>query len=274
MKYIEKHLPTVAINLSLILGTLSMTAIADPATELENNQWQLIQYVNTAGDTIDRLEGSIVDMRLSEGKLTGTAGCNSYFAAYSSDGQMLTFPQPIGTTMKLCPQVLMEQEQAYLGLLGKVNAYQIDNSTLVLLNHEQQAVLKFEPQRPAKLEKTQWVATGINNGQGGVVSSASTERSTAQFIDGKLSGNAGCNQYSGGYTLEDNKLTVGPIMTTRMHCPEPADIMQQEQEFLQAITGTRTLTLDTRKLELRNEEGSLQASFSIKMETKEAEDKK
>lgn len=272
MKHVMKYLPSATINLSLLLGVLSMTAGADTAIELEDSQWQLVQYVNTAGDTIDRLQGSIVEMRLSDGKLSGTAGCNRYFAGYSIDGKNLTFAQPIGASMKLCPPLLMEQEQAYLGLLNKVDTYQIDNTTLVLLNTER-AVLKFEPQQPAKLEKTQWVATGINNGKSGVVSSASTGHSTAQFVDGKLSGNAGCNQYSGGYVLEGNKITVGPIMTTRMYCAEPADIMQQEQEYLQAISGTRVFTLDTRKLELRDEGGSLQASFSIKMETKEAEDK-
>ena len=55
-------------------------------------------------------------------------------------------------------------------------------------------------------------------------------------------------------------------MTTRMHCQEPEDIMQQEQEYLQAITGTRIITLGTSSLELRDEQGALQARFSIKLD--------
>ena len=63
-------------------------------------------------------------------------------------------------------------------------------------------------------------------------------------------------------------------MTTRMHCPEPENIMQQEQEYLQAITGTRIFSLDTSKLELRSEEGALQVRFGIKADAGDSADKK
>ena len=253
----------MTISLSLILGSLTMTADADPATDLETNKWQLIQYLNESGDTEVLLDTSLIDIQLSGGKFNGTAGCNSYFGSYLTEGEKLTFVHPIGATMMLCPEPVMEQERAYLQLLNQVRSYHIDDETLVLLN-QQQSVLKYGIQRPAELENTQWQAAAINNGRSGVVSSVSTTLTNAQFLDGKLTGNAGCNQYSAGYTLEENKITIGPVMTTRKHCPEPENIMQQEQEYLQAITGTRIFTLDTSNLELRNEEGALQVRFSIK----------
>ena len=33
-----------------------------------------------------------------------------------------------------------------------------------------------------------------------------------------------------------DQITIGPAMTTRMHCEEPDGIMDQEQEFLQALS--------------------------------------
>jgi len=263
----------ITITLSLILGGLSMTADADPATDLETNKWQLIQYFDESGDTKVLLDTSLIDIQLSDGKFSGTAGCNNYFGSYLTEGDKLTFPHPIGATRKLCPGPVMEQEHAYLQLLNQVNSFHIDDETLVLLNQKQQSVLKFGVQRPAELENTQWQAAAINNGRGGVVSSATTGLVNAQFLDGKLTGNGGCNQYSAGYTLEDDKITIGPIMTTRMHCPEPENIMQQEQEYLQAITGTRIFTLDTSKLELRSEEGALQVRFGIKADAGRAGEK-
>jgi heat shock protein HslJ len=258
----KKTLQTT-ISLGLILGSLSINADANPATELETRHWQLVQYLNESGATGIPLDARMIDIQLSAGKFSGTAGCNSYFGNYLLEGEKLIIVDAIGTTMKHCPGPVMEQEHAYLELLGQVHSYHIDDETLVLLNQVQQPVLEYGIQRPAELEKTQWQATGVNNGRGGVVSSASTTLTNAQFLDGKLTGKAGCNQYSAGYTLEDNKITIGPVMTTRMHCQEPKDIMRQEQEYLQAITGTRIYTLDTSTLELRNEEGALQARFSI-----------
>ena len=46
----------------------------------------------------------------------------------------------------------------------------------------------------------------------------------------KLSGSAGCNQYFGNYTLDNETLKAGPMGSTMMYCTE--EIMKQEQRFL------------------------------------------
>ena len=259
-----------SITLGFLMGSLAMiTDAADQTTELETRHWQLIQFLNEPDSAQALPDISLIDMRLSGGEFSGMAGCNSYFGSYSTLGEKLTFAHPIGTTMKLCPEPVMEREQAYLRLLEGVTSYHVDDETLVMLDQAQQPVLKFRIQQPAELEKTQWQAAAINNGRGGVVSSAGTELTHAQFVDGKLTGNGGCNQYSAGYTLDQNRITIGPVMTTRKQCQEPEDIMQQEQEYLQAITGTRIFTLGTSRLELRDEQGALQVRFSVKLDAKE-----
>lgn len=51
--------------------------------------------------------------------------------------------------------------------------------------------------------------------------------------DGTLSGNGSCNKLSARYTLEGNKLSIGPIVTTRMACPEA--LLEQEDRVLTAL---------------------------------------
>jgi heat shock protein HslJ len=51
--------------------------------------------------------------------------------------------------------------------------------------------------------------------------------------DGTLSGNGSCNTLSGRYTLEGNKLAIGPIVTTRKACSEA--LMDQEDRVLTAL---------------------------------------
>ena len=258
-----------SVSLGFLLGTLAMTADANQTAQLETRHWQLLQFLDERDDARALPDISLIDMRLLGNKFSGMAGCNSYFGSYSTQGEKLTFAHPIGTTMKICPEPVMEREPAYLRLLEGVTSYHVDDETLVMLDQAQQPVLKFGIQQPAELEKTQWQAAAINNGRGGVVSSAGTELTDAQFVDGKLTGNAGCNQYSAGYTLDQNRITIGPVMTTRMQCEEPEDIMQQEQEYLQAITGTRIFTLGTSRLELRDEQGALQVRFNVKLDANE-----
>jgi heat shock protein HslJ len=43
--------------------------------------------------------------------------------------------------------------------------------------------------------------------------------------DGTLSGNAGCNEYSGPYTVTGNQIKIGPLTSTMMACSDPAGVM-------------------------------------------------
>lgn len=56
-----------------------------------------------------------------------------------------------------------------------------------------------------------------------------------QFYDGRLSGQAGCNRFSGTYAEAGGTLTPGPIMSTRMACPEPR--MTHERKMLRLLGG-------------------------------------
>ena len=44
--------------------------------------------------------------------------------------------------------------------------------------------------------------------------------------DGRLGGHTSCNVMSASYSLKGDQLTIGPVATTRMACPE----LQREQE--------------------------------------------
>ncbi len=50
-----------------------------------------------------------------------------------------------------------------------------------------------------------------------------------------VSGNSGCNNFAGTYTLQDGKLKLGPLAMTMMACIDN-DIMQTEQRFAQALS--------------------------------------
>ena len=62
------------------------------------------------------------------------------------------------------------------------------------------------------------------------------ERPTSLAFDAtRLSGSAGCNRFSGGYTVKDGMLAAGQIAATRMACPGPA--MEQEQALFDLLNG-------------------------------------
>lgn len=228
---------------------------------MEEIHWRLLEYLDTGGEMKPALPDTSVDIRFSEGKLTGSAGCNRYFGAYSIEQGQIQLSAPLASTQMACSPPIDQQEQEYLSLLSRAAAWQEREDRLVLFDGQGRPLLRYAAVAPPSLESTEWKATGINNGRGGVVSTASTNLSTATFADGTVSGSGGCNRFNAAYAAEGDQITIGQAAATRKFCAEPAGIMDQEQHFFAALARARTYSLSPGRLELRDETGSLQVGF-------------
>lgn len=58
---------------------------------------------------------------------------------------------------------------------------------------------------------------------------------SAEFIDGQVQGNAGCNSYSGAYKVDGGSIEIGPISMTEMACMDPEGVMDQELYYLEFL---------------------------------------
>lgn len=78
--------------------------------------------------------------------------------------------------------------------------------------------------------------------------------------EGKLAGNAGCNNFFGSYEVAaDGSIAIGPLGSTRMACPEPE--MAQEMQFLDMLQGVKRFERDGRKLALMDDAGKIIAEL-------------
>jgi heat shock protein HslJ len=60
-------------------------------------------------------------------------------------------------------------------------------------------------------------------------------RATLEFDDaGRASGRGSCNRFSGPFTLSDDRISFGPLMSTKMACVEDA-LTAQEMKYLEAL---------------------------------------
>ncbi len=57
-----------------------------------------------------------------------------------------------------------------------------------------------------------------------------------RFESGRLSGFAGCNNFTGSYELAGDRLVIGPVASTQMACPDPGSTV--EQAFHRALKGS------------------------------------
>lgn len=65
------------------------------------------------------------------------------------------------------------------------------------------------------------------------------------------------------YLTKEEQIIIGRAMTTRKHCAEPDGIMEQEQQYLQALARAHAYTLKPDGLELRDENGPLQVRYRV-----------
>ena len=79
----------------------------------------------------------------SEGKLSGNAGCNSFFGSYEIKGNKL-FTSKIGATRKMCLPIDMEIENKFLNLLATDVVFMRDGHRLELFDTGNVSVFKLQ----------------------------------------------------------------------------------------------------------------------------------
>lgn len=112
---------------------------------------------------------------------------------------------------------------------------------------------------PESLADTGWAIIAID---GQAVRGENDDNYVIQFQSDRLSGRAGCNRFSGTYTRNGNRLMIGPLMSTRMACPEPA--MGHERRAMQVLSGPVTIEFPRGEiLVITGNSGSIRLERSI-----------
>ena len=118
----------------LVLTAIGLTACTANAITLENTNWVLESY-GEQGNLQTVLEGTEITAIFdsAEGQLSGSTGCNSYFASYEANGNKLSI-SAIAHTEMYCdaPEGVMEQEREYLTLLLDAATFQVEDSQLMI----------------------------------------------------------------------------------------------------------------------------------------------
>jgi heat shock protein HslJ len=240
-------------------GHVLLTFIKQPAPDLTGSTWQLISFNDGKGGMESNLTAENITITFGEdGQVSGNAGCNDFSGSYQIDGNRLTFGE-LATTRKMCakPEGVMETEQAFLKNLSDAATFEVVGDALTLYGQDGGKLLVFQPAETSSLTGTPWRLQSFNNGKGGMATTLSTSKITAIFSeDGRIAGNAGCNNYSGGYQVDGGSIAIGPLAATEMYCQDPPDVMETEQTFLKNLGNAASFTIANDELTLFDSEGA------------------
>jgi heat shock protein HslJ len=108
----------------------------------------------------------------------------------------------------------------------------------------------------ATIENTPWRLVAL---QGMPVEAADPQRAPHITLENKrVAGSGGCNRLAGSYVLDGERLAFGPLIGTKMACPQG---MEQERAFLDALPGVKRWRIDGQRLDLLDEGGAALARF-------------
>jgi heat shock protein HslJ len=237
-------------------------ALPSPGTPLEGTLWGLVSYAGADGKTVDVLPDTAVTAQFADGSVSGSGGCNNYFAKYQVDGNQLTVGVG-GATMMACPEPIMAQESAYMANLAASASYVVQEGQLEIAGADGKTLLTYQAIQPTSLTGTVWQLTMYNNGREAVVSTLPGTAITAIFgEDGTLTGSGGCNNYSATYKVDGSSIAVTPVATTSKMCSEPAGVMDQESAYLAALQSAASYSISGSELTILDSNGHTLLHYS------------
>ncbi len=225
-------------------------------TPLVGTQWVLASATDLGVPTT----GVAVTAEFAGGSVTGDSGCNTYRGRYQVDGAKLTIGPDIASTRIACTAGPTAVETAYLARLPRVTTFAIKGSTLTLSGAGGKTLLVYDAIDGAKAIAGDWNATSYYTGTA-IESVITGSTPTATFADGHLSGNGGCNGFTGDYTLSGSAtIKIGPLVSTLMACADAA-VQTQEQHYLAALQLATAYRVTPTTLELLRPGGTIAATF-------------
>ncbi|HEX6040881.1 META domain-containing protein [Longimicrobium sp.] len=102
------------------------------------------------------------------------------------------------------------------------------------------------------LANTSWVLTRMN----GAAPAAGVTAPTLEFATDRVSGNGGCNLFNGPFTQSGGTVDMGPLVSTRRACADPAG-NAQETAYLRALDEATAAAVVDGMLELTTPAGTL-----------------
>jgi heat shock protein HslJ len=224
---------------ALALGATGASAgSGETASPLEGQTWVLDQ----AASNLEVIKPQyVVTAVFDSGELSGSSGCNRYGTTYTVRGTRLQVSPNIHSTLIACNQDATNVESSYIARLPTARRFAVDGQRLTVQTSTRGADLIYRA-LSARALRGDWIVTSYFR-PGAVVSVIQGTTITANFTRKQISGDAGCNSYSGRYETDATKIRIGPVAATQRACAEVA-LTQQESEYLAALDTVRTFGID------------------------------
>lgn len=147
---------------TLIVGLVGITSInsvvAQQTTKNPTSPYEMVQFSSLKGSwrLANMAESNLptpmvppqeteLTANFSQGRITGSGGCNRFMGSYEIKGDRLTINQ-LASTFKACQEPIMNQESKYMKALQGAQRFELDDKgqlTIYYQSEQESGVLRF-----------------------------------------------------------------------------------------------------------------------------------
>jgi len=239
-------------GLLLAAAPATSSAAASARPPLRGTNWVLTDRVSLGTP----LDGVAVNAVFAAKRVSGTSGCNGYSSSYTTNGSRMTITNDGVSTLMACEGAAGKVEPKYLAALARVGRWRITGTTLTLSTRTGRRLLVYRASVGAQALRGSWEVTALYTGDA-ISSPVAGSTLTLAFTATEVSGDSGCNPYSGPFeTSGADAITLGPFASTLRACADPA-VDTQEQQYLAALELAKTYQVTDNQLTLFRDGGTI-----------------
>lgn len=219
--------------------------------------WELVSGRSSDGGILVSEQWQIT-MTFEGSELGGIAACNYYGGSYEIDGDSFAMGGGSKTEMGCAPQVL-EAETRYMDALYEVDTIARSGDTFTMSGPGAELVFEYVPEVPrASLTGVRWEFDSVIHGEGDDATASSVEPGWIRFDDdGTMTGNSGCEEMSGDWSLTGDSISFG-FYGTEGSCPPE---LREHNGYFESLGDGFRFTIAERRLTIRPRHSDLSLVF-------------
>ena len=134
---------TLLIVAIFLIPLLLIGCASEAPPNFEGTSWKLDTYLSNTDHLVSPISSTKLTLEFKDGRISGSSGCNSFFANYDVEGKSMSFGL-MGATKMFCSNPgVMEQEQTYLSRLESIKSYKLEGNKLSLIDGNGKTVLVY-----------------------------------------------------------------------------------------------------------------------------------
>ncbi len=219
------------VVVTLSMGTIAFPALAGiggttPQADLIDVHWRAVELSGMAVPALpDKREAYLVFG--SDGRLSGSDGCNRVTGTYKLKGDAVTFGQMASTQMACIDTP--EIERRFHGALKGTGHWRIEGGRLQFYGATGKPLAVFEKgprpvpvAKPSALGGTAWQLVKFQGSDKKAITPDDGSKYTLDFAsDGRVAVRLDCNRGSATWkATASDQLELGPLALTRAKCPK------------------------------------------------------